>query len=126
MIRINFGKAPRHQGVCFLFGILAGIFSKLMLDLAYQPLPAIICGSIAITVGFILMNLQIEINPITSFSLIPLGLTIMVYGMNSWPFLSFAERLTESIIVVYYAGYFIYAFLHGIMFIGSMVEFLQE
>lgn len=126
MIKINFGKAPRHQGVCFLFGLFAGIFSKLMLTLAYQPLPAIICGSIALAVGFILMNIRTEIAPITSFSLIPLGLIIMVYGMNSWPFLSFAERLTESLIVVYYAGYFIYAFLHGIMFLGSMIEFLQK
>ncbi len=122
MIRIDFGKATRQQGVCFVFGILAGIFAKLMLTLAYQPLPAIICGSVAVALGFILMNAQGEISPLASFSLIPLGIAIMVYGMSTWPTLSFAERLTESILEVYYAGYFIYGVLHGVMFLGSAVE----
>lgn len=122
MIRIDFGKATRRQGVCFVFGILAGIFSKLMLTLAYQPLPAIICGSIAIALGFILMNTQGKISALACFSLIPLGITIMVYGMSTWPALSFAERLTESILEVYYAGYLIYGVLHGVIFLGSAVE----
>ena len=35
---------------------------------------------------------------------------------------AFAERLTESLLSVFYAGYFIFGVIHGLMFIGELIK----
>lgn len=122
MINLNFRKSTQKQGINCLFGLAAGFYSWIMMGIAYEMLPGIIFGSVAIAIGVILMNTQQEISTLASFSLIPLGLIIMVYGMNSWPYLSFAERLTESLLSVFYAGYFIFGVIHGVVFIGELMK----
>lgn len=121
MIHLNFRKTTGQQGINCLFGLAAGFYSWLMMGIAYEILPGIVFGSIAIAIGIILVNVQQEISTLACLSLIPLGLILIVYGMNTWPYLSFAERLTESLLSVFYAGYFIYGVIHGVLFIGEMI-----
>lgn len=122
MINLNFRKPTQKQGINCLFGLAAGFYSWIMMGTAYETFPSIIFGSIAIAIGVILINTQQEISTLACSSLIPLGLIIMVYGMNSWPYLSFAERLTESLLSVFYAGYFIFGVIHGVVFIGELMK----
>jgi len=122
MIKLDFRKPAFQQGINCLFGLAAGFYSWIMMGIAYEILPGIVFGSIAIATSVILVNAQQEISTLASLSLIPLGLILMVYGMNSWPYLSFAERLTESLLSVFYAGYFIFGVVHGLLFIGELIK----
>lgn len=115
--------AARQQGVRCLLGLSAGIFARIMVEVAYIPALGIPCGGVAFGLGLLLWRLQHHLGFLPCLCLCLLGIATFLYGLEGVLLFTVIGRLTESLLVIFYSGYFIYGLLHGIMFFYEATKF---
>ncbi len=111
MMEFRLTAAARQQGVSCLLGIGTGIFARIMVEVAYIPALGIFCGGVAF---------------LPCLCLCLLGITTFLYGLEGVLLFTVIGRLTESLLVIFYTGYFIYGLLHGIMFFCEATKFSKN
>ena len=74
--------AARQQGVRCLLGLGAGIFARIMVEVAYIPALGIPCGGVAFGLGLLLWRLQHHLGFLPCLCLCLLGITTFLYGLE--------------------------------------------
>ena len=126
MMEFRLTAAARQQGVSCLLGIGTGIFARIMVEVAYIPALGIFCGGVAFVIGLVLWRLQRHLGFLPCLCLCLLGITTFLYGLEGVLLFTVIGRLTESLLVIFYTGYFIYGLLHGIMFFCEAAKFSKN
>lgn len=126
MMEFRLTAAARQQGVSCLLGIGTGIFARIMVEVAYIPALGISCGGVAFVIGVVLWRLQRHLGFLPCLCLCLLGITTFLYGLEGVLLFTVIGRLTESLLVIFYTGYFIYGLLHGIMFFYEATKFSKN
>lgn len=116
MMEFHLTNAARQQGSRCILGLAVGSFARIMVEVAFIPALGISCGGVAFAMGLVLWRLQRHIGFLPCLCLSLLGLCTFLYGLEGVLLFTVIGRLTESLLVIFYTGFFIYGFLHGIMF----------
>ncbi|MBO5730530.1 MAG: hypothetical protein J6R67_04965 [Treponema sp.] len=126
MTEFHLTDAARQQGVQCLLGLAVGSFARIMAEVAYIPALGIPCGGVAFGIGLLLWRLQRHLGFLPCLCLCLLGITTFLYGLEGVLLFTVIGRLTESMLVIFYIGYFIYGLLHGIMFFYEATKFSKN
>lgn len=119
MLQFNLTGSARQQGIRCIFGLCAGIFARIMAEIAFIPALGIPCGGVALAMGLVIWKIQKNIGWLPCFCLCLLGVTTFLYPLEGTLISTIIGRFTESMLVLFYTGYFIYAILHGLVFLGE-------
>lgn len=122
MTNFHLTAAARQQGSRSILGIGAGIFARIMVEVAFVPALGISCGGVAFATGLVLWRLQRHIGFLPCLCLCLMGISTFLYGLEGVLLFTVIGRLTESMLVIFYTGFFIYGILHGIMFLDEAIN----
>ena len=121
MTQFNLDETTIRHGVRCIFGIAAGILALMLTEIADDFLTGIVFGISTGIGGLILAVMLRQVGTIPCLSLIPLGVAAIIHGMEDYMFHPggfsqmhpLMDDLGEALLLVFVAGYFIYALVQG-------------
>ena len=111
MVQFNLDETTIRYGIRCIFGIAAGILALILTEIADDFLTGIVFGISTGIGGLILAVMLRQVGTIPCLSLILLGVAAIIHGMEDYMFL--LDDLGEALLLVFVAGYFIYALVQG-------------
>lgn len=121
MAQFNLDETTIRNGIRCIFGIAAGILALILTEIADDFLTGIVFGISTGIGGLILAVMLRQVGTIPCLSLIPLGVAAIIHGMDDGMFHPggyhrmhpLLDDLGEALLLVFVAGYFIYALVQG-------------
>lgn len=121
MAQFNLDETTIRYGIRCIFGIAAGILALMLTEIADDFLTGIVFGISTGIGGLILAVMLRQVGTIPCLSLIPLGVAAIIHGMDDDGFHPggfsqmhpLLDDLGEALLLVFVAGYFIYALVQG-------------
>ncbi len=113
MAQFNLDETTIRYGIRCIFGIAAGILALMLTEIADEYLTGIVFGISTGIAGLILAVMLRQVGIIPCLTLIPLGLVAILHGMPDRMMHPMMDDLGEALLVVFAAGYFIYALVQG-------------
>ena len=121
MAQFNLDETTIRYGIRCVFGIAAGILALMLTEIADDFLTGIVFGISTGIGGLILAVMLRQVGTIPCLTLIPLGVAAIIHGMDDGMFYPggyhrmhpLLDDLGEALLLVFVAGYFIYALVQG-------------
>lgn len=121
MAQFNLDETTIRYGIRCVFGIAAGILALMLTEIADDFLAGIIFGLGTGVAGVVLAITVHKVGTIPCLTLIPLGVAAIIHGMDDGMFHPggfsqmhpLMDDLGEALLLVFVAGYFIYALVQG-------------
>ena len=121
MAQFNLDETTIRYGIRCIFGIAAGILALILTEIADDFLTGIVFGISTGIGGLILAGMLRQVGTIPCLSLIPFGVAALIHGMEDYMFHPggfsqmhpLLDDLGEALLLVFVAGYFIYALVQG-------------
>ncbi len=121
MAQFNLDETTIRYGIRCIFGIAAGILALILTEIADDFLTGIVFGISTGIGGLILAVMLRQVGIIPCLTLIPLGVAAIIHGMDGnmlhpgghHRMHHLMDDLGEALLLVFVAGYFIYALVQG-------------